>query len=250
MVKFGVADYGVDVWEGGNYCLEQRLLKLREIGYDGIERLKGQDLSEAFNNAITFHRNGMDFACADMPTPEFTFRCAAAFGKSYVWMPSKGRENLDIDVYCRRCRVFAEAGAYYGVKCALHNHMGNRIESQEELEYFMKEVPQATLLLDVGHLAGVGGDNLYILEKYFDRLSSIHLKGVVKKDMDAPMSTWWNKYRLCSILEDQLGIDFKGILKILKKRNYDGWILVEHDTHLRSPYEDLKEALDYIKANF
>ena len=139
MVKFGVADYGIDVWEGGNNCLEQRLQKLKAIGYDGIERLKGADLSEVFNNAVTFHKNGMDFACTEMSTPEFTFRCASAFGKSYVWMPSKARESSSLEVYCRRCRVFTEAGEAYGVKCALHNHMGNMVETQEELEYLIPQ---------------------------------------------------------------------------------------------------------------
>jgi hypothetical protein len=39
MNKIGVADYGMDVWFGGNYNLEQRLRKLKAIGIDGIEWL-------------------------------------------------------------------------------------------------------------------------------------------------------------------------------------------------------------------
>ena len=32
-MKYGVADYGMNVWFGANYDLEDRLLKLKEIGF-------------------------------------------------------------------------------------------------------------------------------------------------------------------------------------------------------------------------
>ena len=35
--QFGVADYGLDVWFGGNLNLEQRLVMLKDCGFDGIE---------------------------------------------------------------------------------------------------------------------------------------------------------------------------------------------------------------------
>ena len=61
MNKIGVADYGMDVWFGGNYNLEQRSRKLKAIGIDGIEWLQASNDNEAMNKATIFHRLGMDF---------------------------------------------------------------------------------------------------------------------------------------------------------------------------------------------
>ena len=45
--QIGVADYGMDVWYGGNLNLEKRLSLLKNCGINGIEWLKGADMSEA-----------------------------------------------------------------------------------------------------------------------------------------------------------------------------------------------------------
>ena len=34
-MKFGVADYGMNVWDGGCFDIEERLIGLKKIGYDG-----------------------------------------------------------------------------------------------------------------------------------------------------------------------------------------------------------------------
>ena len=59
--KLGVADYGMDVWYGGCWNLEERLALLKSIGIEGIEWLKGATEAEAIRNASLFHRMGMDF---------------------------------------------------------------------------------------------------------------------------------------------------------------------------------------------
>lgn len=249
MVKFGVADYGIDVYEGGCFSLEQRLLKLKKIGFEGIECLHGADMNQAFMNAMTFHKLGMDFVSCSMSNFEMSIECACAFGKEYVWLPIK-LPTFDMDVYCRQCRAFTEAAAALNVKGALHNHLGARIESQDELEYFMKNVPDAQLLLDVGHLEGANGDSKAIIRKYSDRLASVHLKGVEVTDESFSLADWDKRYRLCGLAEDTLGIDFAGIIDVLKEVNYDKWLLLEHDTHIRDPFEDLANSLAVLKKYY
>ena len=50
-MKFGVADWGLNVWDGGCYDFETRLEELREIGYNGTERLECIDAADAMNKA-------------------------------------------------------------------------------------------------------------------------------------------------------------------------------------------------------
>ena len=178
----GVADYGMDVWFGGNFCLEERLDHLREIGIDGLEWLKGNDSHEAFENAVTFHRMGMDFAsCSINNNFELTVKCAAAFGKEYVWIPCVGRD-VSMENYLRSSNYAVECAARYGIKTALHNHLGARIENRTELQEFMEKVPGAYLLLDIAHAHAADCDNVEIVKTYHDRLAAIHFKDIYYKD--------------------------------------------------------------------
>lgn len=39
-MKIGVADYGLNVWYGGLYDIEERLMALKALGLHGTERLE------------------------------------------------------------------------------------------------------------------------------------------------------------------------------------------------------------------
>ena len=248
--KLGVADYGMDVWFGGNLNLEQRLLLLRDCGIGGIEWLKGADMAEAVQNAALFHRLGMDFASCSMSSPELSMKCACAFGKEYVWITTPARRNIPFETYCRQANAFVEAAAYYGLKAALHNHLGTRVESPRELDDFMAAVPGAALLLDTAHLHAAGGDCVETIRKYHDRLAAVHFKDYFLKDESIGLEDWQNRLRFCELGGGNAGMDFAPIVRELRDHNYDKWVLIEHDTHLREPEIDLKKSADMLKELF
>lgn len=66
-MKFGVADHGLNVWYGGLYDLESRLQNLRELGFEGIERLEVNGSGDALSKAVLCRRCGMDFATCRGP---------------------------------------------------------------------------------------------------------------------------------------------------------------------------------------
>lgn len=76
------------------------------------------------------------------------------------------------------------------VESALRNHLGLRIWSQEELDRFLKECPEASLLPDIGHLHGSGGDVVGMIEKYLDRIAAVHFKDVYIKDPGIGLDRW------------------------------------------------------------
>ncbi|HNX92777.1 MAG TPA: sugar phosphate isomerase/epimerase [Syntrophomonas sp.] len=248
-MKFGVADYGMNVWEGGCYDLTQRLEELRSIGLQGTERLEVCDAADAVNKAALYRRMGMDFAtcrCANQVSLSIEF--TAALGKEYVWFScGPADRQVDFSVYCRRAHKYVQACSNYGLQAVLHNHLGSRIESQQELEDFLDQVPGACLLLDIGHLAGAGGDNQEIIRKYPQRIASIHFKDVFIKDSALGLDRWGERLRFCELGAGNAGIDFNAICSELKKIRYDKWVLIEHDTHLREPLVDLKISLDILK---
>ena len=75
-MKFGVADYGMNVWAGGSYDFEARLEDLRAIGYNGTERLECIDAADAMYKAAAYRRMGMDFATCRGPNPEIAAEAA------------------------------------------------------------------------------------------------------------------------------------------------------------------------------
>ena len=243
MIKVGIADYGIWFYEGGLFDFEQRLLDLKSIGYDGQERLYAASPSDAIHKAAKFRKLGMDFATCLTAEIAHSIEWTAALGKEYVWIDVQATE---FEVYCRQVNTQIRATNRYGLKTALHNHMGATVETQEQLLRFLKDCPEAGLILDTGHLGiAEGGDPVYIVENYFNRIVSIHLKDWVMQDPAA--EKWHNRGYFCELGGGNFPIDQEGVVRALQKKGYDKWIFIEHETHLREPLEDLKHSRDVLK---
>ena len=249
MMKIGVADYGMFVWEGGLFDYEQRLRDIKAIGYDGLERLRPVSESDAINTAAMVKKLGMDFATCLSPTAEKSIQWTAALGKEYVWADVSAK---NFDDFCRQVNVQARACERYGIRVALHNHLGSLVETQEQLDEFMRRCPDAGLLLDTGHLAVAGGDALMTASRYYDRLVALHLKCWVMKDKDAP--EWYNRGYFTGLdyvptEPNAVYVPNAEVVALLKSRGFDKWIMVEHDTHLREPLEDLAESRKWMREH-
>lgn len=251
-MKFGVADFGMNGWDGGHYDTKTRLEKLRALGYEGIERLECIDASDAVYKAIEFRRLGMGFATCRAPSVEATMKFSAALGCEYVWlMPGdKITRKIDIETHLAQCNRFVAAAANFGLTAALHNHLGSPVESQEDLDLFMAKCPDAKLLLDIGHLYGAGGDILRTIDQYFDRIAAIHFKDVFIKDEQAGLDLWRERLRFCELGAGNCNEPWREAAQLLKKRGYDKWLFIEQDTHLSEPLDDLKTSLDALKNIF
>lgn len=239
MLKFGVADYGMNVWFGANYDYERRLEKLKAIGYDGIERLSPLDADDAMRQLTALARLGMDFATCETKNPERNIKWTAALGKTYVWADKSAYIPMDFDAYCRTVRYQCETCAEFGIKAAVHNHLGSLVETQEQLDAFMEACPDAGLLLDTGHLGGAGGDVMKTVDKYYDRIVAVHLKDWQMTNPDG--AEWYQRGYFTGLGHGNFPIDNKGVVQYLMSRGYDKWIFIEEDTHKQDPYLDLAE---------
>ena len=62
---------------------------------------------------------------------------------------------------------------------AYHHHMAAAIETEPELDLFMKHSGEGIpLLYDAGHMAFAGGDVLRVIDKHHARISHVHTKDV------------------------------------------------------------------------
>ncbi len=243
MRKIGIADYGMYEWYGGFYDYEQRMDDLKSIGFDGAERLSAADAAEALQKASILAKRGMDFATCLGPNIERKIQWTAAFGKSYIWTDIAPAENFN--ELCRRVNYLTKACAAYGIRAAMHNHLGTLVETQEQLETFLERCPDAGMVFDVGHLAVAGGNVREIMDKYYDRIEAIHLKGWVMKDPD--QARWQQRGYFCGLGQGNFPVDNEYVVKTAVEKGYDKWIFVEHDTHLREPLEDLAESREILR---
>lgn len=245
-MKYGVADYGMNVWDGGLYDIEERLLNLKRIGFNGTERLEAVSPSDAMYKAALYRKLGMDFSTCRGPSLQVSTEWTAALGKSYVWLtPGPNDREVDFKVFCRRANAMIKACAKWGITVSIHNHMHQRVENQRELEDFMKACPDAGIVFDTGHLSMAGGDPVEIVKKYHKRISVMHLKDVVLTG--GTRADGIKEYRFCELGAGNNGFRNDKVIEMLLKVGWDGWIHIEHDVHLRDPHKDLAVSLKYVK---
>lgn len=243
-MKFGIADYGMNVWDGGLFDIEARLEGLKAIGYEGTERLVASSTSDALQKAAAYRRLGMDFALCLGPDAQSTIQWTSALRKDYVWTQVSGR---DFDTFCRQVNHQCDMAARWGIRVGLHNHLGSVVESQAQLEAFLANCPNCGLILDTAHLAAADGDGLEIVRKYSDRLVAVHLKDWLVTDTEAGLDRWTQRGRFCELGAGNIGLDNAAILKAVAQTGYSGWVFVEQDTHLQDPFKDLAISRQYIR---
>ena len=151
----------------------------------------------------------------------------------------------------------AELAQEKGMKVSYHHHMGTGVQTPEEIDKFMEMTnDNVYLLFDSGHLVYSEGnvDAAYnVLEKYIHRTGHVHLKDVRKEVVEqvkAENKSFLEGVRMGTFTVPGDGmIDFAPIFEILKKANYEGWMVVEaeQDPAIANPFEYALKARAYIK---
>lgn len=243
MEKLGVADYGLLVYYGGHYDYHEKIDNIRALGYDGIEKLYPKSAEDALFKVSTLKKKGMDFATCNCDDIELAIRWTAALGGKYIWA---NVYRKDFDNYIRQVNELTKAANKFGVEVAVHNHMGQTIETQEQVEKMLELCPDTKLLFDVGHLTVAGGDAKYIADTYYDRIVAYHFKGW-QTSATPDAEDWRQRGHFCGLAQGDTHVDNEYVYKNAVKKGFDGWMFIEQDTHLRDPLVDLKESYDVLK---
>jgi inosose dehydratase len=129
-MKIGIADYGFNVYDGGLYDIEERLIKLKALGFQGIERIEAVSPSDAMHKALLYRRVGMDFGTCRGPSVQAGIEWTCALGKSYVWLtPGDISRKTPPETFYRRANIMVKTCKKYGLQAGLHNHRLNLIFS-------------------------------------------------------------------------------------------------------------------------
>jgi inosose dehydratase len=188
----------------------------------------------------------------------------ADFGANHlvVFSPNRTRPGADTPAafkeLCERCNQIGELAGEMGFTAGLHNHMGEMVQTQEEVDRFMSMTDEKLFGLsqDTAHLNLAGCDVVGTLEKYKHR---IHFLDYKDSKWTTPASDWVqpngkvlakdsSQARFFSSIYD-LGdgeVDFPGCHRVLKSVKYRGWICVDLDTARKGTRADFERCGDYI----
>jgi inosose dehydratase len=124
-----------------------------------------------------------------------------------------------------------------GITFAFHPHCWTLVERQPELNMIMDltDPRLVYLVLDTGHATLGGIDPVRCLRDYYSRIAAIHLKDTEAKyntangwKGPAPSEEEHNKVNLYKRLGTG-GVDFPAFFRILRERNFDGWVTLDFD---------------------
>ena len=129
---------------------------------------------------------------------------------------------------CERCNQIGEVAGEMGFTAGLHNHMGQMVQTPEEVDRFMAMTDPKLfgLVAGYGALHLGGSDVVQMLEKYKHRIRFLDYK-------DAKRNAPSFKDSIVDLGDGE--IDFPGCHRVLKSVNYRGWVCVDLDTARLGP---------------
>ena len=136
---------------------------------------------------------------------------------------------------------------------AYHHHMGTVIETEEETRRLIESTSDSVkLLIDTGHMLFAGGNSIKLTEDFMERIIHVHCKDIRKNVLEKSLkndSTFRQAFLdgVFTVPGDGC-IDYKPFLTVLKKRNYEGWLVVEaeQDPAKANPFEYAKIGYNYL----
>ncbi len=139
-------------------------------------------------------------------------------------------DESEIAVYGRKVSDFSDWCKSQGVPIAYHHHMAAAIETEAELDLFMKH-SSVPLLFDAGHMAFAGGDVIRVIDNHASRISHVHTKDVrmdVINRLDRSRESFLDAVvKGAFTVPGDGSLDFEVIIKALAEKGYEGWFVVE-----------------------
>lgn len=162
---------------------------------------------------------------------------------------------------CNRCNDIGELAFGMGFTAGLHNHMGQMVQTQDEVDRFMAMTDPKLFGLspDTAHLNLAGCDVVGTLNRYKHRIKFLDYKD---SKWTRPTKNWVNPNGRAFPQDSPTAIffnsiydlgdgqvDFPGCHRVLKSVNFRGWICVDLDTSRSGPLRDYHRCGAYVVNN-
>ena len=266
---------------GGETTLEQCLSEASKAGFTGIEsggkfpknskellpKLKKENLklcsgwygAQLLKNSpkeeFSLMRSQLDlFKDCNAPCMVFAEITNSVQGDPKT--PLSQRPKLTKDDWSKLTLRMNEIGKMMfdeGMPIAYHHHMGTVIETENETSRLMESTNDyVKLLVDTGHMLFAQGNSIKLVKDFSEKLIHVHCKDIRKEVLDNSLkndSTFRQAFLDGAFTVPGDGcIDYIPFLKILKEKNYSGWLVVEaeQDPVKANPFEYAKIGYKYL----
>ena len=152
-------------------------------------------------------------------------------------------DEAGMAAYGRRMSDFSDWCTGQGMPISYHHHMAAVVETEPELDLFMKH-SSVPLLFDAGHMAFAGGDVMRVIENHHARITHVHTKDIRQEVVDGLDRS--RESFLDSVIKGAFtvpgdgSLDFEAIVKALASKGYEGWFVVEAEQDpVRNPPLDM-----------
>jgi sugar phosphate isomerase/epimerase len=235
------------------------------------------ELSKRNLNAVTISWNSLSVDPAmrqqTLDNAREAMKFLADFGANHlvVFSPSRGRQGTEapgaFEEMCKRCNQIGELAGTMGFTAGLHNHMGQMVQTREEIDRFMTLVDPKLFGFspDTAHLQLAGCDVVGTIDKYKDRIKFLDYKDA-KLPAAAPAAAPAPTPAAGAPANGAAGarpaggggfiqniydlgdgeVDFPGCHRILKGMQYKGWICVDLDIARLGPLADYHRCGAYV----
>ncbi len=190
---------------------------------------KFEEFRQMYNDAgVTIHSAKLRPATWSDEEIDYAFRVAKALGANGVG------EEISEEA-CQRLAPFAEKHNMY---VYFHNH-GQVGQEGFSFDQFLDISPKIMLNLDVGHFYGATGINpTEILEKYHDRILSIHLKDKTGPKSDPPNT---------NMPFGEGGTPLAEVLQLIQKRRWPIYCDIELEYPIPEGSDAVKEVNNCVE---
>lgn len=199
-------------------------------------------------NVITISYNGPSWDASQRDRFLADAKTAMNFLKNFdakmLVVFSPNRSNLTEDSFKVMCDSFNKVGELageMGFRAGLHNHMGQMVQTQEEVDRCMAMTDPKLFWFspDTAHLYLARCDPAANLAKYKSRLMMMDYKDAKNAGAE--------KFDIKDIYDPGDGeIDFPACHRVLKSIGYKGWICVDLDTARKGPRASYERSGAYI----
>lgn len=171
------------------------------------------------------------FKAASAPCIVYGETARSVQGERHTPLAQKPKlTEAEMAVYGRKVSDFAGWCAKEGMPISYHHHMAAAVETEAELDLFMKH-SSVPLLFDAGHMAFAGGNNLRVIDNHHARITHVHTKDVRQQVIDGIDRS--RESFLDAVIKGAFtvpgdgSLDFEAIVKALAAKGYEGWFVVE-----------------------
>lgn len=155
---------------------------------------------------------------------------------------------MKVDGVDAMCEISMQVGKYAkekGITLCFHPHKATYVFTREQIDYFAAHTDPkyVSLCIDTAHSTLAGIDPVELCDTYGDRIAYMHLKDVDPQHVPEPPRGEMGAFRALGLGT----VDFKGVVKSLKKHGFDGVLCVELDNPEICNFRSAQISRQYLK---